>query len=231
VPDRRPPPADANERLFRAAESGCISELQEALHAGAGPSGGYKYESSLFAAARSFHVEAVRTLLKAGADPNLPGISRVAPLWGALGHPSVCCPINRPRFRTDRLAILDALLAAGGNLNARADDGRTFLLYLMTMWNDRDFMEGLLARGADARVRDNHGDTALTLLIERVFVSALAKDERIRLLIAAGVDVNAKDSRGKSALDLVRDKARGSPIGEARDASSVMRMLIAAGAK
>jgi ankyrin repeat protein len=151
-------------------------------------------------------------------------------MWGALYRSYACCPINRARFRADWLAVVDALLAAGGNLNARGDDGRTILLYLMTMWNDRDFMEGLLTRGADARVRDNHGDTALTLLIKNS-LSSLAKDERIPLLIAAGVDVNAKDSQGKSALDVLRVKASSSLTGEARDATSVMGMLIAAGAK
>lgn len=81
--------------------------------------------------------------------------------------------IDRPTY----LAMLDALLEAGAQPDARWDNGITML-----MWAEADDSEVLLRAGADVGARDSSGSSAL----HRARTPA-----KIRMLVAHGADVNA----------------------------------------
>ncbi|MGX5722947.1 hypothetical protein [Shinella zoogloeoides] len=81
--------------------------------------------------------------------------------------------IDRPSY----LAMLEALLKAGAQPDARWDNATTML-----MWADADDGEKLLRAGADVDARDSSGDSAL---------HRARTPEKIRMLVAHGADVNA----------------------------------------
>jgi len=79
-------------------------------------------------------------------------------------------------------------------LNTR--DGATGegALHIIVRRHDTVYMQVMLARGADANIRDRDGNTPLV-------VAALIGDpDMVRLLIGGGANVNAVNSRGETAL-------------------------------
>jgi len=87
----------------------------------------------------------------------------------------------------DSARIVEMLVDAGANPNARDHSGRTPLFEA----NDARVVNALLRKGADPNVRDDEGQTAL---FGRYFA-----DARIAL-IAAGTDVRVRDRSGRTAL-------------------------------
>jgi len=87
-------------------------------------------------------------------------------------------------------------------------------LHIIVRRHDVPYMQVMLARGADANIRDRDGATPL------IVAAQIGDPDMVRLLIAAGANVNAVNSRGETAL-----------IGavQRRDAT-LTRVLIAAGA-
>ena len=85
--------------------------------------------------------------------------------------------------------IVNLLLQAGADVNAKSEDGTTVLM-LAAYSKEPDVVNILLEAGADVNARDADGKTALH--------SAAAKgDPRIiRTLLQSGADVNAKVAGG-----------------------------------
>ena len=84
-------------------------------------------------------------------------------------------------------------LAAGTDVNAKTDRGRTPLLIAVTLGN-KEIAELLIAKGADVNVSGNGGMTPLHS------ATLWQYKEVVELLIAAGADVNAKDEDGRTPL-------------------------------
>ncbi len=73
--------------------------------------------------------------------------------------------------RMKSLDTMKILIKAGANLNARANDGQTAIVY--SIWANREVMGGighamgavglLLKAGADPNIKNNNGDSALVL--------------------------------------------------------------------
>ena len=56
--------------------------------------------------------------------------------------------------------VVQALIAEGAEVNAKAKDGRTALMWA-SQKGHRDVVQALLAKGADVNAKDNKGRTAL----------------------------------------------------------------------
>ncbi|WP_284774649.1 ankyrin repeat domain-containing protein [Agrobacterium sp. lyk4-40-TYG-31] len=79
--------------------------------------------------------------------------------------------------RADYIQMLEALLAAGADPDARWDNGLTMLA-----WGGDVTAKVLLAHGADPNIRDTRGATPLHFA---------RTGEKVRLLVGAGADINA----------------------------------------
>ncbi|CAN0573423.1 unnamed protein product, partial [Ectocarpus sp. 12 AP-2014] len=144
---------------------------------------------------------AMIALLKHGADPNIGNIEKACP--NSLLYYFVRCGCPIPVFRE--------LLAAGPNLDVRADDGYT---PLMVSQDHPDLFSELLLHGADTNAQTKRGETALHKAAES------NSSVCIEALISAGASTNVKDNDGCTPLHLAT-------ICRNR---SVMRMLLRSGA-
>ncbi len=130
----------------------------------------------LVEAAKRGDKEAVRSLLKEGADVNMPhGDGATALAWAA--------------HRND-LETAELLLRAGANANAANDYGVTPLSLACAQGNAA-MVEKLLDAGADPNAALLSGETALMAAVNRGSVGA------VKLLLAHGADANAKGGRGE----------------------------------
>lgn len=152
---------------------------------------------------------AVEGLIKAGFDPcNATGAT---PLMVAREHP----------------AVVGALIAAGADVNARAGQGETALMFFAS-GKQLESIRALLAAGADVNARDDSGRTVLMRAIQKDVIQVLLvagadatartasgltvltfgewtvvqnrEPEAVRLLVAAGADINARMNDGRTVL-------------------------------
>lgn len=144
--------------------------------------------NALSYAFRTAQVDVIRTLLAAGASPNVSSLRNEALIWSALAAPE----------------CLTALADAGADttpLHLRGRrDGATLLFTVVSVQT----LRVLLSLGLDVNARDNTGCTAL--------FSQLQSPDAVRLFIEAGINVNAQDARGNTVLHhLTRDYPRSAP--------------------
>lgn len=136
----------------------------------------------------------VTRLIAKGADPNEINEGVPVLVWAAsCGH----------------VDVVKALTAAGADVNARSEDGKT-ALHKSASYGHVNVVKALIAAGADVNARSKDGDTALH--------SAASMDhpEVVAALIAAGADAAAEN------------KNRSSPFTYARAYSRVQEMIKAA---
>ncbi len=121
----------------------------------------------LLRAAKAGDTAAVKLLLKAGANPNLPNVLGHTPVMAAAGLGSNIID-TRGRFKTQGEAIetLGILLAAGGELNAGDARGQT-PLHGAAYWGWNDVVQYLADRGANLDARDANGKTPLDSALGR----------------------------------------------------------------
>jgi hypothetical protein len=145
-------------------------------------------------------VEAVRTLLSLGADPNYRNRNRNSFAMVNAAHSSA--------------AVLRAMLDAGGNANTHDEFGRPIILmnwYLGYYQNQaRSRLELLLDHGADVNStmpEDRSDSPAYPLLLYR---TAMGVDDNLAyadalLLLQRGVDPNRKAADGMTFGKMLRD--------------------------
>ena len=122
----------------------------------------------------------LRELISAGADPNTAD-EGVTALYEAVA--------------SQRDGMVDVLLRAGADVNARCNRGQTALLSAASLGRT-DHVGKLLAAGADVRAADATGSTPLMWAAQGGADVAL-----VRLLVRRGADVNAVHPRdGDTAL-------------------------------
>ncbi|KAK0753875.1 ankyrin repeat-containing domain protein [Schizothecium vesticola] len=129
-------------------------------------------------AAQRGMVSAVRSLLDAGADPNLHPPQSTSPLMYAAEARNPGC--------------LDPLLEAGASVTAYDVEGQTALIYACNRNRDLDYYSPLIAAGADPEWHTTPGLIPLTIVIGEGFNDAM------RYLVdvgGAGLDVKGHDQR------------------------------------
>ncbi len=199
--------ADPNEKgpnsetpLMRAAQWGHVAAVQALLAAGsdvnARSEGG---ETPLMWAGSGPAAEA---LLAAGADPSARDTAGRTALIGAATRRTVprvpMTHVPGTRAVGDLAGLVRVLLAAGSDVNARDDDGRTALASAIA--RDHRFgdageaIPALIAHGADIDLADVAGMTPL------MHAASHCDADEMSLLVAAGADVNARDAEGRTAL-------------------------------
>jgi ankyrin repeat protein len=146
--------------------------------------------SPLLRAAVSFDAEAIDLLLKHGAVVDLPNVMGVTPLMAASGL-GVSQRDTRGSYGPDAqdksLVVLDQLIKAGANVNARVLDtsGHT----------------ALIARPSSMTTRQ--GQTAIFGAINWGWPKV------VKFLLDNGADVTVKDAAGKTVADALAGKAGG----------------------
>ena len=209
--------------LVCAAQDGVASIAHQLIELGANPNGRIiGAQTALILACGAGHAEIVKTLLSAGADPNL-AWRRETPLMAAAS-----------RNRQDIVALL---LKAGAQVADKDGKGRTALswathgdmirflldqgcpvdgrdLHAPVMSRDLEIVRLLLSRKPDVNARFDwptggsipHGTTPLHLIANDNPVELMIKSgaplgtikvkerlEMIELLLCAGADINAQD--------------------------------------
>ena len=169
----------------------CLSAL---LHAAA-PA------MSLADAAMQGNKDAVRTLLKQGADVNTAqGDGMTALHWAA---------------QKGDVDLATTLLYAGANVKAATRVGGYTPLLIASKIGNAPMIEALVAGGADPGSATMNGTTAL------MFAAQAGNADAVKALIARGADVNAKEKvKGESALMIAAAYGR----------ADVIRVLTAKGA-
>jgi len=144
------------------------------------------------------HLEIVKVLLAAGADPN----EKVDTYGTTLLHHAV---------DTGDAGFVEALLARGADPGP-ANQYRITPLMMSSLEGRVEMVKLLIARGAKVTARDTSGGTALSCAVLRGHL------EVARLLVAAGADVArdrkmllgfARDAKNKELEKLVRDAGAG----------------------
>lgn len=116
--------------------------------------------TSLARAAKGGDVEVVRLLLAHGANPSLPTVPGVTPMMMAAGT-GYSGRDSRGRYQTEEQAIeiTRMLIAAGADVNHRANDGGT-ALHGAAGRGRNELVNLLAANKADPTVKDARGRTA-----------------------------------------------------------------------
>lgn len=186
------------EVFLSAAVNGDVDTLRRMVDAGTGVDTVDKEGvSALLRAANAGKPAAVRYLLQAGADIRLRDRS-----GRSLLHLVAAWPAN--------LGLIDEVLARGLAVDDQFDGGDTPLMSALL----RGHLAGaraLLARGADPRVRDRHGNTSVVQMISGIYAFRGGAGDRDALalldeLLRAGVDPRAKGQYGRDAMSIAAGK-------------------------
>ena len=171
-----------------AAENGDLNRVREQLEKGVDVNARAQAgHTALMLAAAAGHLEVVKTLLNAKADPNIRVIT-----FHAGESLTLMAAMNR--CNKDWEKILDAMIAAGGELNPKEVFSNSPLMYAITRY-DPILVKALIAKGADVNLKNHRGTTPLMTAI----MSRGATVENVKLLLGAGADANARDNDGKTA--------------------------------
>ena len=152
----------------------------------------------------SASAELVRECLEAGADPRAPVRSASQLVGLRADGRSGYTPLHAAAARNPNPAIIDALVAAGANLEARGLDGATPLHAAWTNPNPAVF-RALLRLGADPLARDERGraaDPTSCANWNTAAFSRFALPRDFELCLRLDQDLQARDTDGNTPLHL-----------------------------
>ena len=142
---------------FRRKESLALNFAARLLRAGADPNARFSDGRSLIAMAAAHSASMTKLLLAAGADPNpapAKAFAGASPLHLASGKAPFVSRSAHHATCVDCVEIIEALVAAGANLEARNNKGDT-PLHLAASKGSAAAVEALLAAGADLEARND----------------------------------------------------------------------------
>ena len=213
---RLDPEEIASLLLPAAACSGNLQCLRRIVEVGVNVNRLFFGRTALYWAVRRSHVDCVRVLLKAGADPNLfEGKVEYTPLTSAVcprcvkalvesganidfvdeyGNSALSEAISRGDFKKSEL-----LMDHGANLNPYDSDeeARVYsapLLSLAVAGEHIVILGLLIGRGADIEATDKYGDTALLSAAKRLYVPGTKQ------LLDSYANAQVEDGNGCTAL-------------------------------
>jgi ankyrin repeat protein len=233
------------DEFYRAIRGDNIAELTRLAAAGSVNVKDRRGSTPLMHASQVGSVEAMKILIKAGADVNeANGMGATALIWGGTDPARVRLLLEagaKPDQRTQqgRTALMAAagtpratdgvrlLIDAGADVNAKDGQDQTPLLSAVSSTCGADNVRLLLAKGADVKAADKFGFTPL------LSAAGGCPEDIVRLMISKGADVNAANTDagmvkfGKIALIGLTPLMLAAPHQEAR----IVRMLLDAGAE
>jgi uncharacterized protein len=122
----------------------------------------------LLRAAKGHDIAAMELLLKHGAHPNLPNRDGTTPLMAAAGVSASSIDTRgdylTPLAASNSARTLEVLVANGGDVNLRDNNGRT-ALHGAASWGWNDAVEYLVSQGADLMAQDNGGLSPLDVAL------------------------------------------------------------------
>jgi uncharacterized protein len=144
--------------LLQAAGTGDTESLARLLDSGCHPDTPHPTTgaTALYNAAFASHAEALRLLLARGADPNR-RITYHSPVDGRTEKGVVAL------MRASSVLVASLLLESGADPQARDDDGRTVLMWLVGAASS-DVFRLLIGAGADVTARASDGQSASDLV-------------------------------------------------------------------
>ncbi len=146
---------------------------------------------------------AIKTLLARGAEVDLPNVFRITPLMAAVGMSGSGRAgggggAQQGDVQARVMKVVDLLLGAGANINARVTDSHTHTAKFVA------YVQG----------RDHEGQTALFAAAESGW------DRVVKQLLDRGADPAVRDAAGKTALDFARTPPAAGPGAAAPSAAS-----------
>ena len=223
--------------LYVAAKHGSVKMLDFLLENGAGIDSADDESSflqqegtALFAAAANGHAPAVEFLLEHGAHPGIRSSLHESPLDKAAenGNEAMVralllhgAPVNdvSTQQESDRRSclhnastgrVVDLLVEAGADVEARANRGITPLLAALSVPFAPEALRALVRHGADVNVQDDNGNSVLHF-VARLLSSHVKPDCRklavglVDFLLRSGADETLTNNAGKTAADKARE--------------------------
>jgi len=200
--------SESEKRLLDAIESGNTSEVEALLAAGANPDGRAKINADPFYVIKICHSPLIHALRLNKIDI----LKLLLKTSYARDNPE-----NYSAGVSYDRSIIETLIAAGGNVNARAEINDTPLI-IAARGGRVELLRFLLERGADVNFRNKPGQTALLAATDRLGDSSGSppvvemlgadKDKATEILVAAGGDVDASDNDGNTPLILAAQYGR-----------------------
>jgi len=231
--------------LVLAAREGDLESTKLLLAAGANVNQTTEYGwTPLLTATNNRHYRLAEYLIEHGADVNLANKGNWTPLYLATDNRNIeggDFPVSKPDL--DHLEYIKFLLDHGADPNKRIKDNTLTRTIFTMQWffeagaspfiraaqsGDVELLKVLLAHGADAKMKTDYGDSALTAAagigwVEGVTYehSSKANVETVKMLLDLGLDPNGSNQDGRTPLMGAALKGR----------NEVVQILVDRGAK
>ncbi|GEM_PF-1153930 len=137
-------------------------------------------------------IEVIRTLLAVGADVNIATKNGRTALYELLDRPDLGGKLGKGAY--DPAAMLDMVLAAGADVNARCGSEQRTALFPAVYWNYADAVRALVRHKAEVNVQDAGGYTPLILAVRGNALTSIG------ILLSAGADIAMENKHGRSAI-------------------------------
>jgi ankyrin repeat protein len=201
-----------DNRFYEAIRNNDLNSLSTQLRTSDVNSRDQHGTSPLMYAAALGNIDAMKLLLRAGADVNARNaFDATALMW---------C-INQPH-------MVRLLLAKGADVNARSTMGRTPLL-LAAAYGNTEVLKLLLAKGANVLTRDSFDNTPL------LAATAANDSATVKLLLERGADIRGTDVHSKELVQRIPISPAMAGLTPLMNAAAVgnvevVRLLLARGA-